>query len=98
MNAPLPTAILPLIQAQHVCFGHQVPTDRACKICLVQDLCVQHKDRLLAEFAQEWERFQRVGEDSDYISLSTPAPCVFCRKMMRPCRAWHLSRASSAAL
>ena len=84
MTAPLPLAILPLLQAQHACFGHQMPQDPSCGSCLVQALCLQQKERLLADFSLEWERFQHFGAVSEYLPLSSPAPCSHCHMIMRP--------------
>lgn len=84
MTAPLPTAILPLLQAQHDCFGHLLEGDPACSTCLVRSLCAVHKERLLADFSQEWERYQRLGARSEHVALSSVSPCQHCKRPMRP--------------
>lgn len=83
MIPDLPKAILPLLSNQHVCFGY-LTADPACEACVVQTLCGAQRDRKLAEFASEVERFTRLGAPSEQITLPAPTTCTFCRQLMRP--------------
>lgn len=83
MTSQLHPAILPLLQNQHACFGHRAE-DPACAACVVESLCAQQRDRRLAEFALEWERFHRLGNRSEMIPMVVPAPCSHCRQLMLP--------------
>jgi len=85
MTSPqLHPAILPLLQSQHACFGHRVDDDDACRACIVHLLCDQQKARRLVEFAADWERFHRLKNRSETLTLITPTACSHCRKIMHP--------------